>query len=928
MTLEELEIIIKAKIEEVKPQITKMLKDVKNAVNSSKGEIQSAVNATSKVMQAVKTQGFVSKIAKAVQTVKARISNLNKFTENNEIELKVNNKNASQQITQLEKEIDSLQKKISARQMKLSIINPQIDSIVANTKKDVIPQGVSKNNPAMDKVVNNSLASNKEFTSLNNQANKLYTEIEMYSKQLDTAKTKASQLKKEVGNTGTSQNKLTSFFSIFKNKLQGAVSNAGGLKRAFNQIPKITQKVTNHIKNMGTGLRGGLKNVLKYAMALFSLRGVYSILSNCASTWLSSQNSAAKQLNANIEYMKYAMGSALAPVIQYVVNLVYKLMKAIQSVVYALTGVNIFAKASAKSYNAMANSAKKAKKETQSLADIDEIHNIQENNSNADTGTTTPNMDLSQVDGQMGEFASKLYDFFKPLVESWNKYGPNLVKQIKTTASQVTGLISSVWESFEKIITNGTVYTSLELILVIIGNIAEAFSNAWNYNGNGDAIVQNLANAFNNLLTAVKNVVQSPGFQEWLKNCSDKFREISEKIAQIDWQPLMNALFKIGSTIGTMALNIISGLVDVFKFFVEHPELAGVILGIAVAIKTLSLAFSGISGLTSFIKTISEIKKVLSPIISIISKIGPALGGIISIVIGAVAAITGFVDMLKNGFSWLNEVIMVIGIALVAIGAIILGAPALVAGIIAAIVAVIATLVVLIKQHWEEIKGFFSNLWQGIKNGVTIAFTAIKNSIATIWNSIKTTIIKVTTNVKDKVVAVFDTMKNKIKSIMSGIKSTIKSIWDGIWGAIKKVINSILSGIERMANGIVRGMNRVIDVLNNLKVHIPDWVPLFGGKDIGFRINKMSQISIPKLATGTNYIPKEGLYHLHEGEAVVPKRYNPSANNNSSTSNNSVADIKITNELKIGNKTLVREIIPDLNSELRRLGYQGLYVRG
>lgn len=41
-----------------------------------------------------------------------------------------------------------------------------------------------------------------------------------------------------------------------------------------------------------------------------------------------------------------------------------------------------------------------------------------------------------------------------------------------------------------------------------------------------------------------------------------------------------------------------------------------------------------------------------------------------------------------------------------------------------------------------------------------------------------------------------------------------------------------------------------------------------------------------------------------------------------------MADIKITNELKIGNKTLVREIIPDLNSELRRLGYQGLYVRG
>ena len=69
-------------------------------------------------------------------------------------------------------------------------------------------------------------------------------------------------------------------------------------------------------------------------------------------------------------------GSVFAPVIQFVTNLVYQLMKAIQSVAYALTGVNIFAKASASSYAGMAGSASKAKKETQSLAGIhSEINN-------------------------------------------------------------------------------------------------------------------------------------------------------------------------------------------------------------------------------------------------------------------------------------------------------------------------------------------------------------------------------------------------------------------------------------------------------------------------------------------------------------------------------------------------------------------------
>lgn len=193
----------------------------------------------------------------------------------------------------------------------------------------------------------------------------------------------------------------------------------------------------------------------------------------------------AKQLSTNIDYMKNSLGSALAPAITYITNLVYNMMKAIQSVIYALFRVNIFAKASASSYASMAGSAKKAKEESKQLAGVhDEINNVQSNDSSDSEsgGSSSPSFDLSGIENQMSPLAQKLYDFFKPLVDSWNKYGPTLVEQIKTTAGQVTGLISVVWGSFEKIITNGTVYKSLELILAIIGNIAEAFANAWNYN--------------------------------------------------------------------------------------------------------------------------------------------------------------------------------------------------------------------------------------------------------------------------------------------------------------------------------------------------------------------------------------------------------------------------------------------------------------
>ena len=40
---------------------------------------------------------------------------------------------------------------------------------------------------------------------------------------------------------------------------------------------------------------------------------------------------------------------------------------------------------------------------------------------------------------------------------------------------------------------------------------------------------------------------------------------------------------------------------------------------------------------------------------------------------------------------------------------------------------------------------------------------------------------------------------------------------------------------------------------------------------------------IPKFAVGTNYIPNDMVAMLHEGEAVVPKAYNPAAGGDSNS---------------------------------------------
>lgn len=428
MTAEEIEIIVTAKIEEA-------LKELNKIVPAIKGKMKQVQEAFSQI----NAKEINSKVQQATNFAKKKIQDLKKSSENSKIAIKVNNKEASKQVTQLEKEIDSLQEKINARQLKLNVINPQIDKIVDDTKRRVTPEGINPNDKAMDTIVNNALKSNKDFTSLNSQAQKLYTEIEMYNKQLSEAKNKMTQLNQETNKTATTQNKLSSFFSNFKQKIG----------TAFKQMPKTGQNITRSLRGMGSSLKAGLGQIFKIAGALFGLQTIYSTLRSAASTWLSSQNSQAKQLSANIDYMKYALGSTLAPVIQYIVNLVYQALKGVQSLIYALTGVNIFANASAKAYSNMANSAKSAGKATKALnpGDIDEVHNIQDDNSgsggNGGAGSVMPNIDLGQVDTKLNAFLKKIKDgkWYEAGAEIGKKLNESLRKipwtKIKETAGNI-----------------------------------------------------------------------------------------------------------------------------------------------------------------------------------------------------------------------------------------------------------------------------------------------------------------------------------------------------------------------------------------------------------------------------------------------------------------------------------------------------------
>ena len=887
MTVEEIEIVVTAKVEEALKEFEKMLPAIKEKMK----QVQEAFSK-------VDTKTMTSKLHQAVNFMKKKMQDLKKSSENNEIAIKVNNKDAQKQISQIQKQIDSLQEKINARKIKLDIITPKLDKIA---------------NEPMNKVNPERLENNKQYINLSDKEEVLVKEIQYYNKQLSEAKSKTSQLRQQISQTATTQNKLSSFFEAFKQKIEQVRPSMSSIKNSFKGLPKITQNITNNIKGMGTGLRQGIGNVMKYAMALFSLRSIYSVLSGCANTWLSSQNAGAKQLSANIDYMKNSLGNILAPTIQWITNLIYEMLKAIQSVIYALFRVNIFANASAKAYSSMANGASKANKETKSLSSIhSEINNISDNNNSSTSGgTPVPSFDLSGIDSQMSPLAQKLYDFFKPLKDSWDVYGPQVVTAFKNAISGIGEAFGAMWNSVETLFTNGTIYSIIANILNTIGEIGYAWANAWNNGNNGTEIIQGIANMINDITGAILNLVSSTGFQSFLDGVISAFSgivqfiepivsgfsDMAEKILEIVFSTIGDVLKTVGDALQTIAQN--ETAVEILKAL---GGAIAIVVGAIIAWNIAQLVLNGLMGLFAIIT---------SPITLII--------------LGIIAAITAIILIIKNWGAiseWFGNLWKTITDKLKEIWT----------SVKEFFINLWQGIVDKVKSVWNGIKDFLSNLWNGILNIVRTVFNAIatffsniwngiKTVVSTVWNTITSTISNVINGIRNTISNVLNAIKNVWNNIWTTIGNVVKNIWNGIWSGIKGVINSILGGIEGFVNGTIRGINKLLSGISKVANAVGS---LIGLNPINLQI---STISLPRLAKG-------GV--LTEATAVVAGEYSGAKSNpeivtpqnimrdtfedvlSNYSGNNNDRPIYLT--VMVGNKKLGQILLDDLRDKKRRTG--------
>lgn len=167
--------------------------------------------------------------------------------------------------------------------------------------------------------------------------------------------------------------------------------------------------VENSIKKVGDATNNVIGKIGKWALAIFSVRTAYGAISSAMST-LSQHD---EQLKTDLEFIKYSVAVALKPVIEFIVNLAYKLLGVVRAIGLALFNFDIFSNATAENFKKIQGNASKLKK---TLAGFDEM-NILNSASTGGGGGTSPSGDIKISDNVVKQI-EKIKKTYKEMEEA------------------------------------------------------------------------------------------------------------------------------------------------------------------------------------------------------------------------------------------------------------------------------------------------------------------------------------------------------------------------------------------------------------------------------------------------------------------------------------------------------------------------------
>lgn len=484
--------------------------------------------------------------------------------------------------------------------------------------------------------------------------------------------------------------------------------------------------------------------------------------------------------------------------------------------------------------DSMNNAAKAAKKLKDTTLGIDEL-NI--NNPNSDSGSSSGSssgggsgIDLSN------EIANALADYEsvwdKAFAESENKaqkiadaicgafqrgdyegIGTYISNGISSTLEKINwesvygaadNFGSSLAEFFNGLITPelfGNVGTTIAGALNASIYAALSFGTTFDFTNLGESI----AAGVNNFFTTFDFASAAEAVNTWVQGL---YETLKTAVTNIDWWDVYMGINEFLSNLDFSTVAIVIGALSVKKIGGVLLEkgvigaigsfLSGLVNNVPIAIKNIKILSAG--GLLEETGLFEKLANVIAlaaggagtlneAMVATFGSFATNLAGITSVIGGAVLAVTNFFAMWQQGFSWLNEALMGIGIALAAVGAVILGVGAAPAAIAAAVVAAVATIVIVVKDNWNEISELFSKVaawfndnvispvvefFRGLWESVSGFFISLWTGIVEIWQTVAEWFSEY---VIEPIVGFFQGFFLRVDQIFEGLWIIIQAVW-------------------------------------------------------------------------------------------------------------------------------------------------------
>lgn len=904
-----------------------------NLDNHIKASMSSMQKATESSIDNIKSKAInsINEISSAVKnipqpTIKGSVFStpFNK-SNNNKVSQQAQTTNFNPMTAQLDilsRKMDVFSGRAMNARQRVNELKAEIDKLSANTGNPIENKINTYTIERLKKELSEAQAEEEKFGIKSDSVNvKLQALTDKMNGGATATNRNAKAVRDKASSFGEASNK-GSIFSTILSRLKGGTDAAAASTRqhsstmdrlglSFGQIGRMMDRMLIRMVIFNTLIKG-LKSLGEYIGSALMTNAQFSaslqeIRSNLMTAFMPIYNACLPALNSLMSALANAT-SYIASFISQLFGTTYKASynnaSALQSQIGSLDMAEKQAKKTADSLGTVGGSAKKtsdaikeaAAESKKGLAGFDEINKmgsetaakVPKAGKPAGSGVIapiTPTANMAPIEAATAGWADKvrniLANLWKPFQQAWAAEGLNTINAAKYALSGIEDLIGSIAKSFYTVWTNGTgtkILTNmlkiLQDVLNIVGDIGHTWANAWNNGNIGTQIVQDLANAFNNVLSLIDKVLKSVRkvfaeegptfaglFMQTLKNTTHIIEDVTQKLGWI-WdhggQHAFEGLVKLGMKVGELAMTIYNQFVVPFvNWFINNisPVLAKALDGLGSIFDKASqfidwLMGSGkpvldvivvaISSIVATIKTIETTKAIIKGVTDTFGKLKD----------GIETAYLKALDF-KDGIVKVGSKLIDVGKNIADFGS------------------------DLAKIAWEKAATGASNLWNGLKNvgsaaldgakalgtfilkiievGAQFAVTTVKtlahvaalglHKIATLASAAAEGVLKVAQAALNLVMNMSPIVW--IVAIIGGLIIALVTLYNKCeWfrNGVNAIFTDIKDIFKDLINDMIYGINVLISGLDKLSFNIPDFL---GGGHVGFNIGH-----IPYLAQG------------------------------------------------------------------------------